>query len=271
MVFVSMESDELLARTAQYQIQYAAPRHRVRPASRDPNNSHIISIRHNHDGTTTGHENTRSSITSPLEAGSDDWDCRLAQIPSDFTIQNALPFHVTTECEDSDSDSNRPPRRRRTADHISRLGAFLYGHLAPGFDPESSDHNIPWQEDYLGAPRDRRIPPSARQQPSVSDDLAEAVLAAQEATRETIKAVSGIPSSTGAAGPSAGLMAPLAWFFIERDKSKCTIRFDPPVSGRFILLKMWSPHFSDAGNIDIQSVVAKGFAGPRFFPACQMR
>jgi hypothetical protein len=66
-------------------------------------------------------------------------------------------------------------------------------------------------------------------------------------------------------------MAPLAWVFIERDKSKCTIRFDPPVSGRFILLKMWSPHFSDAGNIDIQSVVAKGFAGPRFFPASQLR
>jgi hypothetical protein len=274
-----MESDELLARTAQYQIQYAAPRHRVRLASRDPNNSHIISIRHNPDGTTTGHENTRSPVTPGPEAASDDWDCRLAQIPSDFTVQNAPPFHVTTECEDSDSDSNHPPRRRRNVDRLSsRLSAFLSGHPDPGSDSDSSERDHPWQEDYLlGVPRDRlqsharRIRFSARQQPNHSDDLAEAVLAAQEATQEAVKAVGGVPSATGAAGPSAGLMAPLAWFFIERDKSKCTIRFDPPVSGRFILLKMWSPHFSDAGNIDIQSVVAKGFAGPRFFPASQLR
>jgi len=66
-------------------------------------------------------------------------------------------------------------------------------------------------------------------------------------------------------------MAPHARFFIERDKSKCTVRFDPPVSGRFILLKMWSPHHSPSGNIDIQSVVARGFAGPRFFPAVSLR
>jgi hypothetical protein len=66
-------------------------------------------------------------------------------------------------------------------------------------------------------------------------------------------------------------MAPHARFFIERDKSKCTVKFDPPVSGRFILLKMWSPQHTPGGNIDIQSVVAKGFAGPRFFPAVTLR
>jgi hypothetical protein len=274
-----MESDELLARTAQYQIQYAEPRHRPRLASRDPNNSHIISIRHNPDGTTTGHENTRAPVTPGLEAGSDDWDCRLAQIPSDFTIHNAPPFRVTTECEDSDSDSNHPPRHRRNVDRISsRLSAFLSRHANAGSDSDSSDRDQPWDEDYLlDVPHDRlqsharRIRLSARHQPEVSDDLAEARLAAQEATEEAVKAVGGVTSTTGVAGTSAGLMAPLAWFFIEREKSKCIIRFDPPVSGRFILLKMWSPHFSDAGNIDIQSVVAKGFAGPRFFPASQMR
>jgi len=49
------------------------------------------------------------------------------------------------------------------------------------------------------------------------------------------------------------------------------VRFDPPVSGRFILLKMWSPHQTPGGNIDIQSVVVKGFAGTRYFPSVQMR
>ena len=40
-------------------------------------------------------------------------------------------------------------------------------------------------------------------------------------------------------------------------------------SGRFMLLKFWSPAPDE--NIDIQSVVAHGFAGPRFFPAKEMR
>lgn len=67
------------------------------------------------------------------------------------------------------------------------------------------------------------------------------------------------------------LLAPHARFHIEKKKSKCTIRFDPPVSGRFILLKMWSSHHDPGSNIDIQSVLARGFAGPRYFPATEMR
>lgn len=39
-------------------------------------------------------------------------------------------------------------------------------------------------------------------------------------------------------------------------------------SGKYILLKLWSP--AKDQNIDIQSIVAHGFAGPRFFPAVQM-
>jgi hypothetical protein len=287
MVFVSMENDEPLIRTAQYQIQYAAPRHRIRLASRDPNNSHIISIRHNLDGTTTGHEN-RSPIASGVEAGSDELECRLAQLPADFTNQNPSPFNVTIECDDSDTDSNHPPRRRRAVDRLSgRLSGMLSGHYDPASDSDASsdhDHRLAEEEYLLGvarlwpsapaqppAPHPRLIRRPPRQPPTVSGDLAEAVLAAQEATQEAVKAVGGVPSTAGAAGPSGGLMAPLAWFFIEREKSKCVIRFDPPVSGRFILLKMWSPHFSEAANIDIQSVVAKGFAGPRFFPASHLR
>ena len=36
-------------------------------------------------------------------------------------------------------------------------------------------------------------------------------------------------------------------------------------SGRFILIKLWNSP-SD-GNIDIQSIIAHGYAGPRFFPS----
>lgn len=58
-----------------------------------------------------------------------------------------------------------------------------------------------------------------------------------------------------------------ARFHIKRGKYKVAIKFDPPVSGRFILLKLWA----NRSNVDVQSVVAKGFGGSRFFPAVQYR
>jgi hypothetical protein len=123
-------------------------------------------------------------------------------------------------------------------------------------EEDSNEHAGPWHEDYLlGIGRSRL----RRRETASNITLAEAAEASQIATQEAVRAVGG------------ELMAPHARFFIERDKSKCTVKFDPPVSGRFILLKMWSPHHSASSNIDIQSVVAKGFAGPRFFPAVQMR
>jgi hypothetical protein len=58
-----------------------------------------------------------------------------------------------------------------------------------------------------------------------------------------------------------------ARFHIRRGKYKVAIKFDPPVSGRFILLKLWA----NRGNVDVQSVIAKGFGGSRFFPAFEFR
>lgn len=51
--------------------------------------------------------------------------------------------------------------------------------------------------------------------------------------------------------------------------SKMTIRFDPPLSGKYILLKLWSPRA--LGNIDIERISAYGYAGVRFFPRVETR
>lgn len=104
-----------------------------------------------------------------------------------------------------------------------------------------------------------------RSQPSVvSLGLENAIEAADEATEEAVKAVDG-------RGGGQGLMAPHARFFIERDKSRCRLVFEPEVSGRYILLKMWSPEVGADGNIDIQSVVVKGWCGGRWFPKVALR
>lgn len=53
-----------------------------------------------------------------------------------------------------------------------------------------------------------------------------------------------------------------ARFQIEDSKHKVAIKFDPPVSGTHILLKLQTPF--QGKNIDIQTIIASGFAGPRY-------
>jgi hypothetical protein len=248
MVFVSMTSDDLLARTAQYQIQYSPPRNRRGSNAELPP---IISIRHNNDGSmTTAQARVRRLYDIALQDA--ECDFRTAQIPSDFTT-NAPPFQVTTECSDSEEDEQAHQTSRQHRLH--RIMGLRFE------DTESSDDELhdhgEWHDEYL---LDMGYSPGPRRRETASNiTLSEVAEASQVATQEAVKAVGG------------ELMAPHARFFIPRDKSKCTVKFDPPVSGRFILLKMWSPHHSATSNIDIQSVVAKGFAGPRYFPAVTLR
>jgi hypothetical protein len=55
-------------------------------------------------------------------------------------------------------------------------------------------------------------------------------------------------------------------FQIKKGKHKVAIKFDPGLSGRFILLKLWA----NRNNVDVQSIIAKGYGGCRFFPARQV-
>jgi len=259
MVFVSMTSDDLLARTAQYQIQYSPPKNRRSGSINSNDLPPIMSIRHNGDGSTmtTAQVNARRLYDIGLQ--DEDCDYRTAQIPSDWTA-DAPPFQVTTECSD-DEESDSRARNRRTFHR--NLGARFEESDTSDSDRATNPENTgsSWHEDYLfgrsgSSSRAQRL---RRRETASNITLSEAVEASQVATQEAVRAVGG------------ELMVPHARFFIERDKSKCTVRFDPPVSGRFILLKMWSPHHSATSNIDIQSVVAKGFAGPRFFPAVSLQ
>lgn len=248
-MFVSMHKDELLTRTAQYQIQYGQPRDSSgQPFERESRSLiPVISIRHNDDGTIRTRSEVRQRRLYNIGTG-DDEDSARAQIPPEFTV-SPPHFLVTTECSDEDNDDRPHSRfRRRTP---NRIGALPF---------ESDNSSDDW---------------SSNQDPLDHDDddgdddhyrrgyrtmmLEQAEEASRLATQEAVRAVGG------------ELLAPHAKFHIEQDKNKCTIHFNPPVSGRFILLKMWNPHHDPRGNIDIQGVVANGFAGPRFFPAVTFR
>ncbi|RFU33239.1 hypothetical protein B7463_g3095, partial [Scytalidium lignicola] len=267
MVFIAMESDELLESTAKYQIQYSQPR-----SNTETSETPIVSIRHNEDGSMT---TAQARARRLYNIGLHDADCDLgtAQIPPEFAV-NAPLFQITTECSDSEDDSEGEGYDEHSRDSPDLSRPSLYSYSGISFDDPTDDDqdeaeyrlrrqlNQSWPGLHPHRPRRRTV----RTQPTSPPPAAEprATLA------EVAEANQG---SSQEAGNAEGkkLMVPHARFFIERDKSKCTVRFDPPVSGRFVLLKMWSPRPTEKGNIDIQSVVLKGFAGPRFFPAITMR
>lgn len=297
MIFISMDQDDILSRTAQYQIQYPPSSHHgnwnsndssaasvsnSRQAERDPTPRHIISIRHHDDGTTSTrvhrshpphiflHDSRQSQHGNRQTHQDEDAgpDHSLPEMPQEFTT-NQPDFNITTECTSDEEEGYEVP-------HVLRRAPNRIGSLP--FETETSDSEDtanPFSASELAEAFPQQIPQLppmlAIQGPShtvpheregerdhSSLSLSEAWEAHATATQEAVRAVGGT------------LLVPHARFFIEKKKSKCTIRFDPPVSGRFILLKMWSSHHTSHGNIDIQSVMAKGFAGPRFFPSVQL-
>lgn len=306
MVFIAMDQDDALNRTAQYQIQYApsASRDRVTfntdPRSRfNREPQQTISVVHNRDGTSTSRTG-RSYIYS----SSNENEIRMPQMPHEFMVSQP-DFNIATEFSDEEDGANansEPPGPvaiipvsilRRTP---NRIGTLPFENE----ENDESDSDIddePTQfgsEDALAQQNRRRAAATGRHpaantsttnllnvnfdltsglsgtagtgsnhaimtNPHAAPSLTEAWDAHASATQDAIRAVGG-----------GTLLAPHARFHIEKKKSKCTIRFDPPVSGRFILLKMWSSHHDPGSNIDIQSVLAKGYAGPRYFPAVDM-
>lgn len=285
MVFVGMDTDEVFNRTTQYQMQYLTGRDVDRLAARenraiDP--PLVYSIRHGEDGTTRltrppiwaqRYESHHTQLDFDGDAdGDDDMDSSLtqiAQLPHEFTLPPP-PFTITSECSSDDAEGDlgagglRHSRSYARLQIPNRIGALPFENRDDSGSDEGGDA---WVQSNTGGfshfdevtrvNYDMRRPAgTAARERGVSRSLEEAREASQLATQEAVRAVGG------------GLMTPLVHFHIE-EHNKCTIRFDPPVSGRFILLKMWSSQ--TGGNIDIQGVIAKGFAGPRYVPDAEYR
>lgn len=272
MVFVSMACDEVLNRTAQYQVQYVPRDDTNTPADWVP----VRSVRHNYDGTVASISRSRQrriNLNARLEEA-------LEHKAAVFPVE-PLPFPVTIATDCSDTEESPVPRIfRRQAPPPNRIGPLPF----ESDDSEDGENGFaPWNDD-VGFNDDEGTTPPAPAPASVDRDaqdmtLAEAAEASQLATQEAVRAVGG------------ELLAPHAKFYIEKEKNRCTIKFDPPISGRYILLKMYHPTYvsreqvlmdyscgtradfelMNRSNIDVQGVFAKGFAGPRYFPSADLR
>ncbi|OJD14891.1 hypothetical protein AJ78_04807 [Emergomyces pasteurianus Ep9510] len=279
MIFVSMTSDELLARTAQYQIVYSPsglrPRRRRHPR---------------------GHFSQRylASTRSPLQSleraararpvSWSDSENELTPPPPSFDTRppvyrsSSFDFRITTHFDDKSDDENNDedPEETSSSTDIDRMRMEQMEseiHCSD-FDTDS-DETSDWTGGSL-IREQRQIRRRMRQAINAVDATATVTgRGRRRLVPSLIEPSSSLRNRDAVADegePTASdpeVMKPHARFFIEKEKSMVSIKFDPPVSGRFILIKLWSP-FS-GGNIDIQSVVAHGFAGPRFFPSIEFR
>ncbi|KAJ5927937.1 hypothetical protein N7466_006893 [Penicillium verhagenii] len=282
MVFVSMTSDELLARTARYQIQYSEPpqrrshrrfilpseeylsgnyRSRTAPGRLDrtvlidPDSNQLGSSQ---SGSTNVDPQTEFRITTEYSDTVDE-DTSVEREDEDFDTSANTDIERANDPEDvlfSDTDDNSPsdddeddhPMSQRRLD-IQRLNDTPQSRR----DRQRFENQHSENQRRLWASRQNSDQPHRRRHvPSLVDPI----------RRPPI-------SSPVMPGTSEEVLKPYARFFIRRENSVVSIKFDPPPSGRFILIKLWST--STGSNIDIQSIISHGYAGPRFFPSGGLR
>lgn len=277
-----MTSDELLARTAQYQIQYSNSRRRRRNrrTGLQPSQEYLTAFR-----------SPLQSLERTVLMGPHSSSALEDNETTDRNVTNPQPeFRVTTEYEDSEDSvfvgrQDDTVSTERNDDHVPGFDALDRYEDGDDFHWSDSEDSVSEDEeededDYMSNFPSRRAELQRRSGPMRRQNSDPAQRRRQAPSLGDSRPAPAVSGSSGAA-PSAEVLKPHARFFIEREKSMVSVKFDPPPyaslplrprskltlssSGRFILIKLWSPR-SD-GNIDIQSIIAHGYAGPRFFPS----
>ncbi|KAL4928720.1 uncharacterized protein BDV17DRAFT_263371 [Aspergillus undulatus] len=238
MVFVSMSADDLLARTAQYQIQYAGSRsHRGRrrsgmQPSQEYMNSYRTPLQTLERATLTGFDSSSDSDTDASEP---------AGASSNHNTEPTAGFHITTEYDERsdgtelDGPGNNssvpqplePGRLERNATLYPMEDDFL---CSDSEDSDSDEDDTTEPQFFNSRRRDlqRQVRGDRRQYAMEQDDLSR-----RRHTPQTIPPIPPSAPSAPRSGLSArpsgvGLMKPLAQFFIKRPKSSVSLKFDPP-------------------------------------------
>ncbi|RAL05603.1 uncharacterized protein BO80DRAFT_440377 [Aspergillus ibericus CBS 121593] len=265
MVFVSMSSDELLARTAAFEVQYETTRSfaRNRPRGLQPSQEYLNAYRpplQSLDrGSIADHISDSESDTTDEPGGAVNEPDLTSEfrITTEYGEQSGGRLDHDDQNDDDDllslTDTDSLPVGRMDDDNI----------VCSDSDMSLSDDDASGLSTFARRRQElaRRVRAMRRQ-----------YIAEQEgqARRRATSAMPG-PSlrSEPALSSESAVMKPHARFSIERNKAMVSIKFDPPPSGRYILVKLWSPR--SGTNIDIQSIIAYGYAGTRFFPALSFR
>jgi hypothetical protein len=238
MVFISMSADELLARTAQYQIQYASSRSRRgrRRSGMQPSEEYLNSYR---TPLQTLERATLAGFDSPSDSDTDASEFLSAS--SSLNADQSPQFRVITEYDE-----------RSDGTQLERLeDSFLESQTSEPGGPDElrALHPLyPIEEDFLcsdsedsssgeGESSETRSYNSRRRelQRQVRAMRRQYAMEHNDSPRRhnTLQPTLLIPPSAPRSGPTARpsggeLMRPLAQFFIKRPKSSVSLKFDPP-------------------------------------------
>ncbi|GKZ66321.1 hypothetical protein AnigIFM50267_011487 [Aspergillus niger] len=269
MVFVSMSCDEALARTAAFEVQWESTRPFARhlPSGMQPSQEYLNAYRPPLQSLGRGPVINHSS-----DSESDSTDEPGAVEPSVSNVPDPTSeFRVTTEYG-AQSDVRHDRDDHMDDDELLSLtdtDSIPMGRM-------DEDNIICSDSDMSLSDDDSNVSTFTRRQRELSRRIRamRRRYVAERDSQTRRRPYLAMPSpglrpegTRGSETPQ--LMKPHARFFIERNKSMVSIKFDPPPSGRYILVKLWSPH--SGKNIDIQSIIAYGYAGTRFFPALSFR
>ncbi|MCJ1247213.1 hypothetical protein MMC30_004427 [Trapelia coarctata] len=278
MIFVSMTSDHLLTRTSQYRLREKTP-----PALPTARTSPEIQVEVEPASSTADNPTQLGMFGQFLRSQADDRPpSRRTGLPAGI-----LPYgHLTNHSSASYPrpffqgvlpspliDLSSPPRNRTTG--LPLPVRPMYSSIASHED-FSADEEEESSPTVLADLADR----CRRDYPFTSSSEDEDEEPPSQATRRRIRRLRasprkmvwedlGDPEGVGPVDlmPKVEMLAPHAKFFIESKQSMVSVKFDPPVCGKFILFKLWSP--AEGQNIDIQSILCYGFGGPRYFPAIE--
>jgi hypothetical protein len=262
MIFVSSDDNNLLSRTAQYQIQYSPRRSRPRRTEFSQ-----IRLQSSHDYFNSMRSPLRSIdrttyLQNPFPPLRQTGNTAITPMTSDFSNnlesrgnapQQMPGFHVTTRFDDIDSDSEDASAQQSVSDiaeaDIDRM-LNLRDHYWPRYrrpwsereadeddssDSSSDDEEEESLEEYFArigvdpnniGPEHRRMLTSEH----TSDVLDRRSLTQWRRLRRAPSRIEvATPDVLQGGSKALDVLAPHARFFIRRHKSCVTVRFDPPM------------------------------------------
>lgn len=219
MVFVSMTSDELLARTAQYQIQYARRRGRNRRSGLNPSQEYLTGSWSRPPAQSLG----RTVLMGPDSHSTTDTE---AAGQGDHDPQSE--FRVTTEYEEHSDDNIFFEREEDGMPATTEV-------------ERTREEDIPWsdsEEDSMIDDEEDETPPAesfARRfdVQRRTESLGRHLPPQTQRHRQGPSLVDPIPHPIPSSGSHGNVshtevLKPYARFFIEREKSMVSIKFHPP-------------------------------------------
>jgi hypothetical protein len=225
MIFVSMSSDELLERTAQYQIHYPSRSRRCHESRRhysNPSREYFNTYRSRTQGTEAGGAGA-SSGDLDAQANESTWSRRSLFDPTYAEPQ----FRVTTEHDGNPDSRQHDDDDFPSANDVDLLDSGEDSELFCPVDEDDSDGGDTVEFNNRGRLDSRRRdrgPRNSLYGLGSNHRLNSPSLI--EPARSSAGAAHGV---SGDMNGISNIMKPHARFFIEREKSMVSINFDPPV------------------------------------------